>query len=66
METGLYLPDKPLTVLSPQVSGSSQSIYSGAKVEWGPRTRENLLYILPSPILGLRGAQKVIPNPFDP
>ena len=33
MKTGLYLPGKALTVLSPQVSGSSLSIYSGANVE---------------------------------
>ena len=33
METGLYLPSKPLTVLSPQVSGLSPSLYNGAKEE---------------------------------
>ena len=32
-ETGLYLPGKPLTVLSSQVSGSSPSIYSGQRWE---------------------------------
>ena len=50
-ETGLYLPGKPLTVLIPQVSGSSPSIYSGTKVGRGPRARVNPLYILPPPIL---------------
>ena len=52
METGLYLPGKPLIVLSLQVSGLSPSIYSGEKVREGPRARENPLYILSSPILG--------------
>ena len=41
METGLYLLSKPLTVLSPQVSGSSPSIYSGAKVGGGSRALVN-------------------------
>ena len=31
-DTGLWFPDKPLTVLSPQVSGSNPSIYNGTKV----------------------------------
>ena len=52
LETGLYLPGKPITVLSPQVSGSSPSKYSEAKVREGPCARENSLYILPPPILG--------------
>ena len=48
LETGLYLPGKPLTVLSPQVSGSSPSIYSGAKVKEESYWCESPLYILPS------------------
>ena len=52
METGLYLPGKPLTVLPPQVSGSSPTIYSEGKGGRGPFGSENLLYILPPPILG--------------
>ena len=48
----IYLPDKPLTVVSPQVSGLSPSIYRRAKVGGRPLGNENPLYILPLPILG--------------
>ena len=33
-QTGLYLPGKPLTVLSPQISNSSPSIYIGQRWKW--------------------------------
>ena len=66
LETGLYLPGKPITVLSSQISGSSTSIYSGVKVGGDLAQRENLVNILPPPILGLGRAQKVIPNPSIP